>query len=720
MIEPFEAGGEIQAANDGTGITYLTAGPDAGENPVGKRDFSQVLSRRGVQGWTTQDLVLPNVLPEDEAANELYSASGAQEYGLFSPNLSLATLAPLKSGTPPLSPEATERTLYLRNNANGAFLPLVTPANVPSGTKFGGENGGEKTGNGGEKTGEVHSQMQFVAATPDLGSVVFESPLALTPGAIAKNEEKNLYEWNGGHLYLINYDTSGHPTLGKVYFGGNGLRGAVPRAMSSDGERVAWTEGDPYNSGFYGGLYLSNILEKRSQRVGGPLAVLQTVSSDGSRVFYTEAGELYVFDADTSRKTDITGHHGAGETSAGVKQAVLGTSEDGTYVYFVATGVLASGAVSGEPNLYVSHDDGSEWMTTLVGTLSSEDSKDWYAPMDPIGANEAELEELDLSELSSRVSPNGRYVVFMSDRSLTGYDNIDAVSGQPDEEVFVYDTTAGRLSCVSCDPTGARPVGVLDTPNNLTDDRANMWTSIWARTDRWLAGSVPGWDDLEVGITKAPLYQPRYLLNNGRVFFDSPDALVPQDTNGLEDVYEYEPAGVGDCAVGDTTFNARSNGCVNLVSSGTSSSESAFYDASENGDDAFFITTSQLVPSDYDSGYDVYDAHVCSASAPCTSSPVSSPPCTSGDSCKGAPAPQPEVFGPTPSATFSGTGNLSPSTTKPAVKPRAIKQKQVLSRALKACRKGPKRKRAACERRARKRYGAKKASNAKKSGRGNR
>ena len=29
----------------------------------------------------------------------------------------------------------------------------------------------------------------------------------------------------------------------------------------------------------------------------------------------------------------------------------------------------------------------------------------------------------------------------MSERSLTGYDNRDAASGKPDEEVFLYDTT---------------------------------------------------------------------------------------------------------------------------------------------------------------------------------------------------------------------------------------------------------------------------------------
>ena len=38
-----------------------------------------------------------------------------------------------------------------------------------------------------------------------------------------------------------------------------------------------------------------------------------------------------------------------------------------------------------------------------------------------------------------------------------------------------------------------------------------------------------------------PLYQSRYLSNEGRLFFNSADALVPHDSNGREDVYEYEP-----------------------------------------------------------------------------------------------------------------------------------------------------------------------------------
>ena len=49
-------------------------------------------------------------------------------------------------------------------------------------------------------------------------------------------------------------------------------------------------------------------------------------------------------------------------------QGVVQISEDGSYVYFVAEGTLAAGAVAGEPNLYVSHDGGTPvFIATLAG-----------------------------------------------------------------------------------------------------------------------------------------------------------------------------------------------------------------------------------------------------------------------------------------------------------------------------------------------------------------
>ena len=704
LIEPFEESQQIQAAADGSGITYLSVGPHLGENPHGKTVWSQVLSRRGTSGWSSEDLSLPRTLPENgESVEELLT--GFPEYRLFSPDLSLAAVEPQYVGTPLLSLEATTRTLYLRNDSNGSFQPLVTPANVPPGTTI-----EEKSGQDLELW-----DLRFLTATPDLSHILFKTPEALTSDAIAEYTAEdapvgqprwNLYEWGAGKLQLVNILPNGEAThgpnspqvtlAGEVADGEGDAQGSVQRVVSNDGHRVAWTWGEPYGNERRNtkGLYVRDMVEEKTVKIGGHAAVYETMSSDGSKIFYEENGDLYLYDYDTHTETDLTADHGANEASAGLQPIVSDVSEDGSYVYFVATGVLASGGVSGMDNLYLLHDTGSEWQTTHIATLSPEDRPDWFS--------EAYVGSPALERMSSRVSPDGRYLAFMSNRSLTGYDNLDAVSGQPDEEVYLYDSVTGHVVCASCNPTGARPVGVLD-PGGLgvlLVDRQSSWGSGRSGTEHWLAGSIPGWDTASSGAT----YQPRYLSDSGRLFFDSPDALVPQDTNGLEDVYEYEPPGVGSCQTTEATYSERSGGCVNLISSGTSNGESDFYDASESGDDVFFITSSRLSPADYDTNLDVYDAHVCSSSLPCASEPVSPPPCSSGDSCKAAPSPQPEIFGPAPSATFSGIGNVMPSAA--SVAPKSLTRAQQLARVLKACRKKAHKKRLVCERQAHKRYPA--------------
>ena len=92
---------------------------------------------------------------------------------------------------------------------------------------------------------------------------------------------------------------------------------------------------------------------------------------------------------------------------------------------------------------------------------------------------------------ASRVTPGGSAVVFGSaSASLAasvGYDNADAVNGKASMEVYRYDANAnggeGQLSCISCNPSGARPVGpgpeeVLSQPE--LQDRAEYQTDIWA------------------------------------------------------------------------------------------------------------------------------------------------------------------------------------------------------------------------------------------------
>ncbi len=699
-----------QAASDGSGITYTVHEP-LGEGAVGRIFESQTLSTREAGGgWRTQDVsARGGIPPEGESAKELFNAN--QLWPLFSQDLSQGLFEPEGSSLPQ-SADATERTLYLRDNANGAFQPIESEADVPKGLKFSDDS------------------MFFFAGTPDLSHVVFGTWLALTPEAVSGGG-LNLYEWYDGQLQLVNILPDGTTQPGAVV--GNAIIDRpgggemTARAISSDGRWIVWKYGGDLAADDEVNLYARDMVAKRTVNLGGLYARFETMSSDGSKIFFVETekgrnGDLYVYNTETGTQTDLTADHGSAEKSAGVQNAVMGTSKDGSYVYFVATGVLADGAVSGADNLYLLHDGAGGWTTTFIARLSQEDEHTWGGDEDVPNVENRTFPWL----VDSEVSSNGRYLAFMSNSSLTGYDNRDAVSDQRDEEVFLYDAFSNHLVCASCNPTGARPVGVLDRNTKQLTPEAPLLVDVpgaWraeasgSAGDHWLAGSLVGWNDT---LNRAS-YQPRYVMDSGRLFFNSPDALVAQDTNGLEDVYQYEPSGVGNCTSGNTGFSEVAGGCVSLLSSGTSAAESTFMDASESGDDVFFVTASKLVAEDYDNAYDMYDAHVCTSAVPCRSEPVSPPECTSGDSCKAAPSPQPAIFGATPSATFSGVGNVSPSSSVSGISHRSLTRAQKLAGALKVCRKKMSRKkRTVCERNARSRYGARRSGKDKATKKGER
>jgi hypothetical protein len=410
--------------------------------------------------------------------------------------------------------------------------------------------------------------------------------------------------------------------------------------------------------------------------------VFQTASADGSRVFFSGGGHLYEYDLERSegqRLVDLTG--------PAELLGVPGASEDGSEIYFVAKGDLTGNAtnaagqraVAGQPNLYL-HAGGA---TGFIATLSPTDNPSW---------------DHNLVGLTSRVSPDGHWLAFMSQRSLTGYDNRDAASGMSDEEVYLYHGPAGggqgELVCASCDPTGSRPHGI--EYEKLQESGLVSGDGVWSGS--WLAANVPGWT--RYGLIEA-LYQSRYLSDSGRLFFNSSDALVPQDVNGTEDVYEYEPQGVGSCTASSALYAPASDGCIDLVSSGSSPQESAFMDASENGDDVFFLSVAQLAGQDSETGRKLYDAHACSSESPCPPPPSPPPPACEGDACQ-SPASAPSD--PTPgSLTFQGPGNMSPTTAPPVVRAKAVAQSrgEKLAKALKACGKRAKRQRHACEKRVR-------------------
>lgn len=720
LITPGESGRYwlTQAAEDGSGITY-TVNESLGEGTIGHIFTAQALSRRTTYGWRTQNVSgRGGLTPEGESTGSLF---GADEYWtLFSSDLSLGVL---EQGAAPTvqTPEAIRRTLYIRSSSTGVFNPLETKTGVPAAALNGSE------------------PPYYYAATPNLSYVLFGSYYALTPASESApaaveepcrescdlGEDMNIYEWHEGQLQLVNVFPNG--TTKPFAWAGNALMNTpkgemIAKSISDDGRFVVWHFGELFQHKM-NNLFVRDMVEGRTMKIGGPQARFETMSDDGSKIFYVETeeiqdkganGDLYVFNTATDTEKDLTADHGAGEKSAGVQNAVLGASGDGSYIYFVARGVLATGAVGGRDNLYVAHEAEGRWTTTFIASLSQEDEQTWGGDSGREGAHE------DPWEVDSEVSPNGRYVAFMSNSPLTGYDNRDAVSGQRDEEVFLYDATSNKLVCASCNPTDARPAGVFDDgKEDLLADSQLAWSHHGSSgEDHWLAGSLVGWNNTK----NRASYKPRYMMDDGRLFFDSPDALVPQDTNGFEDVYEYEPPGVGNCAQEGAGYSPVAEGCVNLITSGQASAESVFMDASETGDDVFFVTPQKLVGGDYDNTYDMYDAHVCGAAVPCNVPPASPPECTSGDSCKAAPSPQPTLFGPAPSATFKGIGNISPQASRPVVESKPPSRAKQLANALRACRrKKVKRKRVSCERQAKRHYRAAKTGRARKSsGRGNR
>jgi hypothetical protein len=610
----------MQSAPGGDSVLYVGQPFSAGQ-PAGPNEY---LGGRGSGGWGSQGLSPLRMTGKWEA---------------FSADLSRGVLSQTE---PPLSPAAPSRggagfaDLYL--SAGGALEPLLTeePPHRDAGTPnsaganaFGVRYAGANSG---------------TAAAPALTHVVFEANDALTPAtgvAPAAPEVSelasecaispcDLYEWSGGQLGLVNVAPGNAAALGRAAIGSGRLLEEeagfetpdVDHAVSADGRRVFWSSEET-------GQAYARVDGDRTLEIPGPgsckksvtqssRACFLTAAADGSEVLLSN-GQLYELNGAGSAyepSTDLA----AGE---GGFQGILGASEDLSRIYFVDTAALTppgeenaneEHAVAGAFNLYAFH----EGATAFIGALLEGDNQLGFS----FGAWKASP-----ADRIAQASPDGRFLAFMSKARLSGYDNTRAGGGDcalngggpTCFEVFEYAADTGTLSCASCNPAGQRPLG-----------RSNL--SLLKPT-----GSPPAFP------------QPANLspAGNGRLFFESRDSLLPQDTNaGIQDVYEWEPAGIGGCA--------KAGGCVALISSGHSSEDSMFMDASANGDDAFFITRSQLVAGDQDSQLDLYDARVGGgfaeeAAAACA-----------GEACKGpisqAPA-QPSAG----SSSFAGPGNPKPA-----------------------------------------------------------
>jgi hypothetical protein len=639
----------FEAAVGGERVTYPSEPGESGGVGVSAL-AGQTLAERTAGGWRARDII-PAITGEGAGNSE-------PVFQAFSPELSSGIFEEPSSPTP-LAVGVTAGCRALDVGTGFAARPTLTAlfkanCGVPL----------------------------FAGESTDGKHFIFQTEGAITPGSVEATEIPeghggihyvgesvghgcafgcNLYEAGEGGVTLVN-QVEEHGVLHQVpnaTLGGATTPPDFSGAVSTDGSRVFWTDTAPEGEGHpVDEVY---VLENepsgpREVPVSGPHSQYETATPDGRYAYYIEAdSRLYRFDTETNSSVALT-------PAGAVAFAVIGTNTtgaDGEYLYFVAAdenGALPG--VPGQPNIYVIHDG----VTSLAATASENDT---FRIVELGNIPTAAPWAANLGLRQAQVSPDGTHLIFQTAASLTGFENEGAA------EVFVYSAAAARVVCASCDAAGTPPPETEEIRGEGRTGKLTVSTQSNTYVHRWMSA------------------------NGNRVFFDTSQSLVPEDRNGVMDVYEWEREGEGSCPV--KTPASPLGGCQYLLSGGQSKTASFFVDADQTGDNAFFVHIGRLGDTEANPGHmEMYDARVDGGFPPSTAG------CT-GAACQSGSTGAPATTAPA-SAVFAGEGNYPPVLAKPVV---VVTRRQHLAKALAACRRAHlgKRRRIVCERLARRRYG---------------
>jgi hypothetical protein len=392
---------------------------------------STYLARRGANGWSTEGI--------QAIINPLGIKVLLRVTGWFGFTEDLERAVQFGPQEPPLTPDANENVYntYVRDNATGSYR-LVSV--------------GEPTqGEAGPNAVGLSAHAEHVVLDPDV---------ALPQCSPASN----LCDWSAatGELSIVGRA----PGTNTVLAGGVSIAGQpFQRAVSADGSRV-------FFSGGGSGCGICVRINAATTQVVASGGSFKFASTDGSLAYVLQSGELERYDVNADLVTPL----------AGEVLGVLGTSADGSRVYFVSKKELAPGATGGENNLYLwTEGEGFEFIVKPV-TLTS----NWAS-----------------SHPTSRVTPDGMHLAFTANNSLTGYED----GGHT--EAYLYSAATGELACASCNP--------IAEPATFN-------------------ASIAGSDQMMQRLS-------RNLSDDGsHLFFFTKEALVPQDSNNQVDIYEYDAA----------------------------------------------------------------------------------------------------------------------------------------------------------------------------------
>jgi hypothetical protein len=624
----------LQTSPDGNAVTFFAnAGLPGGE---GAQEFPIFMARRNQDGsgWSTQGLLPP-------------ASAGPQGFvNGWTDDLNHA----YASGWTPGSPTS----FFERDTATRTIKTVATDAVSTEGGP------------------------DFAGAAEGGSAVLFEDTTQILPKAVAG--KSNVYLWDaatgvvvlasvmndgqapaegafaGPYDWFVNRDTTlGGSAEGYYTYESNALSRNLARVyftVAGSGQLYVRTNPlQPQSPVDGGGKCLDSakactVRVSRSHRAVPDTehaAAFLGATSDGSKAIFSSTSaltenantgpsdggrDLYMYDAAADELIDLTPK--AGGNGAEVR-GILGYSNDASYIYFVANGVLAPGATlgtcadatetaGGSCNVYLWHEGTITFVAPLAGPNATEDARDW-APTTIGRGHQPE-------QRGARVSADGKTLLLRSQRKLSAYDN------EGKGELYRYAADQAQLSCVSCSPTNTPPAGgagISNIPQKFTEP---------AR--------------------QAALSTRNMSANGRRLFFDTPDKLLSSDTNGVNDVYEWEAKGEGSCE-----SESENGGCLYLISTGTSPQPSYFVDASTDGSNVFILTSQPLVAQDRDELVDVYDARVHGG---IPSQNVHEPvPCV-GEACAGAVPSVPATQAPA-TPKFVGPGNPKPLKCKKGFRP---------------------------------------------------
>ncbi|HEY5046121.1 MAG TPA: hypothetical protein VII53_09730 [Solirubrobacteraceae bacterium] len=378
---------------------------------------------------------------------------------------------------------------------------------------------------------------------------------------------------------------------------------------------------------------------------------------------YTQ-GPLVVNERNVSEKGALTPLAGSGGGQ------LLAVSPDGSTAYVQSTEALSAGAFG--TNIYA--------ISTTRPAHAGEEGT-----LHGVVCVSCASDGLDMTYVGS--SQDGSHVFFGTDQGLWSWDG----------QTATLLTSATDLSQILSSQNGQFVVGI--TSQALSGKDTNSLPDIY----EFAVGQPP--QLITSGTTSEDVYR---LEEASAEVLGAPDSRVHVaggvSNDGLRVVYDHAPAGGGPQVIDEWLAGETRQ----ISPQGSPSGYGVQAIAGDQLQDVFFLANEPLVSADGNTdNTDVYDARIDGGFPPCTSGDPGPPPgvvsCLPGSTQDPSGPPATPYPANLPPPSF-GLPPLPSGTGQPATTTKALTRAQKLSKALKACKRRPKKKRATCVKRARKQY----------------